>query len=140
LDSQGFLLDTNVISQLTKARPNEAAMRWLGMVKPLQLHLSVITLTEIRYGTESMQKGRKRTDFEHWLDENLPRMFPARILHVNERVADEAGRLIAHAKKAATTPDLADILIAATAIVHGLEIATLNREHFEKLPVTLVVF
>ncbi|SEG20372.1 hypothetical protein/tRNA(fMet)-specific endonuclease VapC [Bryocella elongata] len=140
MDSTGFLLDTNVVSQFTKARPNDAVMRWLGTVKPIQLHLSVISLTEIRYGTESMQLGRKRANFEHWLDVDIPRMYPGRIHLVDERVADEAGRLIAQAKKAATTPDLADILIAATAVVHELELATLNRDHFEKLPVSLVRF
>jgi predicted nucleic acid-binding protein len=134
------LLDTNVISQRTKSTPNASVVAWLSQSRVSELYLSAISLSEIRFGIEEMQPGRKRANFEHWLTHDLRQGFAGRVLTVDERIAEEAGRLTSMGKKAGAKPELADALIAATARVHGLRLATLNRRHFEWLGVKLVKF
>lgn len=134
------LLDTNVISQRTKATPNEGAVRWLSRTPSSEMYLSVISLAEIRFGIEEMDPGRKRQNLEHWLEQDVRQGFAGRILAVDDRVAEEAGRLTSIGKKLGARPDFADALIAATARVHGLQVATLNRAHFVGLGVELVEF
>lgn len=134
------LLDTNVVSQRTKKVPDARVVSWLMGVDSSELYLSAVSLAEIAFGIEEMAAGRKRQNFEWWLGHDLRRGFAGRILGVDERIAEEAGRLTSKAKKAGATPEFADALIAATARVHGLRLATLNRDHFERLGVELVEF
>lgn len=136
----GSLLDTNILSQWTKPNPDADVVQWLRQVRPSELFLSVISLAEIRYGIEEMPAGRKRENFEHWLANDIRQGFAGRILTVDERVAEEAGRLMSLAKKAGAKPELADTLIAATARVYGLRVATLNHKLFEWLDVELMKF
>jgi predicted nucleic acid-binding protein len=136
-----YLLDTDVLSQWPKAIPHPKAMAWLRTVPAHEIRISAITIQEVRYGTESMDPGRKRTNLEGWLERDLLIGFADRILPVDAKVADECGRLIFEAKtKEQHNPSLDDALIAATARVHGLKVATLNRKHFAKLGVDLVEF
>ena len=134
------LLDTNVVSQSTKLIPDARVVAWLAATQPAELYLSVISLAEIRFGIEEMDSGRKRSNFERWLKHDLRQSFAGRILIVNEEIAEEAGRLMSIGKRDGARPQFADALIAATAQVHGLRVATLNRDHFERLGVRLVEF
>jgi toxin FitB len=135
-----YLLDTNVVSQTSKLQPNAAVMQWWQQQDEFSLMLSAIVFQELRFGIESLQPGRKRDRLEEWLDVRLRRELSGRILPVTAEIAELSGRLIAAEKKAARTADVADTLIAATARVHGLQVATLNRKHFERLGVELVKF
>jgi predicted nucleic acid-binding protein len=132
------LLDTNVISQRVKQTPHPGVLRWMKEMAPHNLFLSAITLTEIRFGIEEMPEGRRRTDLTHWLTVDLQHGFAGRILPVDERVAHEAGRLISIGKRNGATPELADALIAATARIHSLKLASLNTTHFKPLGADLV--
>jgi predicted nucleic acid-binding protein len=84
--------------------------------------------------------GRKRQLYEDWLTKDIRGNYAQNFLPVDDRIADLAGKLIAHGKLAGAEPEPADALIAATARVHGLKVATLNRKHFERLGVELVDF
>ena len=128
------------MSQLTKTAPHKGVTEWLLKASSGTIYLSVISLSEIRFGIESMERGRKRSNFEQWLESDIPRMFSGRLIPVNGRVADESGRMLALMKANNRRPDLADALIAATARVHGLDLATLNYKDFDGLPVELVRF
>ncbi|MBB5065020.1 hypothetical protein HDF15_003383 [Granulicella mallensis] len=77
---------------------------------------------------------------ESWLEDRVLHRFAGRILPVEERVADKCSRLFAAAKLAGDNLDMGDVFIAATASVHDLKIATLNRKHFDGLGVELVKF
>ena len=134
------LLDTNVISQRTKATPKEGVVRWLRQARSSELYLSAVSLAEIRFGIEEMDPGRKRQNLEHWLERDVRPGFAGRVLLVDERIAEEAGRLTSMGKKAGAKPGLADALIAATTRVRGLKLATLNWVHFKDLGVELVEF
>ncbi len=134
------LLDTNIVSQWTKIAPDARVIAWLSQLQPTELYLSAVTFSEVRFGIEEMPSGRKRRNFETWLEHDLRQGFAGRILAVDDRIAEEAGRLTSITKKAGAKPELADALIAATAIVHGMRLATLNFSHFKHFNLDLVKF
>jgi predicted nucleic acid-binding protein len=129
-----------VVSQSSKMQPNVAVMNWWKRQDEFSLMLSAIVFQELRFGIEMLSPGSKRHKLEEWLEVRLRSEFAHRILPVTVEIAELSGRLIAERRKAAHTLDPADALIAATARVHGLQVATLNRKHFEKLGVELVGF
>jgi predicted nucleic acid-binding protein len=134
------LLDTSVVSQRIKKSPDERVVRWLSAILRDEAFLSVVTLQELRTGIDLLPAGFKRRDLESWLVSDIHRGYEGRILPITEEITDVCGRLIARGKKAGATPEMNDALIAATAQVHHLQIATLNRKHFERLGVGLVEF
>lgn len=135
-----YLLDTDVLSQTTKAKPHMGVFTWLRERQESDLCLSAITIEELRFGLELLPKGKRRRELESWLEDRVLRRFSGRILPVEERVADKCGKLFAAAKLAGHNLDIGDVLIAATASVHNLKVVTLNRKHFERLGVELVTF
>jgi len=90
-----FLLDTNAISEWQKPRPNRGVLAWMNATDEDSLFLSVVTLAELRYGTERMAAGGRRVRYEKWLESELPMRFEGRVLPVNPAVADMWGRLVA---------------------------------------------
>ena len=135
-----YLLDTDGISQTSKDRPAGGVLGWLGTVSHESVFLSVITLAEVRRGIQLLPQGKRREALDEWLLNDVADAYRGRILPVTEAIADLAGRVGAAAKQNGYTVELSDVLIAATARVHGLTLATLNRKHFERLGVNLVTF
>jgi predicted nucleic acid-binding protein len=125
-----YLLDTDVVSQTSKPHPDIAVMRWWKQQDELSLMLSVIVFQELRFGIEMLAPGKKRSRLEEWLEIRLRGEFAGRILPVTAEIAELSGRLMVETKKAGRRAEGADALITATARVHGLRIATLNRSHF----------
>ncbi len=134
------LLDTNVISQRIKPAPHESVMNWLSQLPAQDAFLSVVTIQEIRTGIELLAAGQKRRNLELWLGRDIRRGYAGRILPITEEIADRCGRLVAKIRRDAKTPAMNDMLIAATAQVHGLQLATLDWDHFEGLDLQLVKF
>lgn len=126
-----FLLDTNVVSESTKLRPDAGVMTWLDGVDENSVFLSVITLTELRYGVERLAPGRRRKQLDRWLQHELPLRFEGRILPVDVLVADACGKLVARTESLGRPIEARDAFIAATAQVHRLTLVTRNRSHFE---------
>jgi hypothetical protein len=128
-----LLLDTNVVSEIRRGRdPHVRA--WVAGVDDNDLHLSVITLGEIRKGIEMLRdRDPAQADvFAAWLAE-LHTRFTDRIVPIDARVAETWGRL-----NAAATRNTVDSLIAATALVHGLTVVTRNTGDFEDCDVPLL--
>ena len=134
------LLDTNIVSQRIRPIPNDKVMQWLIQLEEASAFLSVVTLQELRTGVQLLPSGRKRRDLEQWLMVDIRRGYAGRILPITEEIADMCGRVIAKGKLAGSLPEANDALLAATALVYGLKVATLNRKHFEKSGVELVEF
>ena len=134
------MLDTSVVSQTTKAPPHSGVLQWWGQRHESELTISAVTLHELRYGIELLDEGARRRGLEAWLTDHVLPDFAGRILPIDQAVADLSGRLLAERKKNKQTAEINDIMIAATAIVHGLCVATLNLPHFEGLGVELVEF
>ena len=135
-----YLLDTNVISQITKDRPNEHVIRWLDDRDEEDLFLSVATLLEIRAGIELSSVGKKRNELKHWLVHDLVARFDDRIVPVERHTADLTGRIIARSRTEGWKMESMDALTGATAMVYGMALATLNRKHFIRLGVELAEF
>ena len=126
-----FLLDTNVVSELTKPRPNPGVVVWLADVDEDSVFLSVITLTELRYGVERLAPGRRRKQLDWWLQQALPERFEGRIVPIDATVADACGKLMARTEASGRPIEARDAYIAATAQVYRLTLVTRNATHFE---------
>lgn len=135
--SRGWLIDTNIISEWVKPRPDVAVVRWLEEVDEDRAFVSVISLAEIRFGVERLAPGRSRTRLDQWLREELPTRFEGRIVPVDEEVADACGRLLAQARRAGRGLEAMDALIAATCEVRDLVLATRNLADFQDLGIEL---
>jgi predicted nucleic acid-binding protein len=126
-----FLLDTNVVSEWTKPRPNAGLVEWLAQVDESEVFLSVVTFAELRRGIERLAVSARRRRLDEWLRTELPPRFEARIIGVDGAIADEWGRLVARGETRGRTIHAMDALIAATAQVHGLTLVTRNTDDFE---------
>jgi predicted nucleic acid-binding protein len=123
-----FLLDTNVVSEIARPRPERAVLAWFEAVGDAQLHLSVLSLGEIRKGIDRLPAGVRRARLASWLEAELPAWFGTRLLPIDAAVADRWGRLLAASER--SLPAI-DSLLAATALVHGLTLVTRNVADFE---------
>lgn len=126
-----FLLDTNVVSEWMKPRPNPGVIAWLANVDEDRVFLSAVTLTEIRYGIDRMAAGNKRKRLDEWLNDELPLRFEDRILGIDAPVADLCGRMIARSEAVGHRMEVMDAFIAATAENHSLTLVTRNTSHFQ---------
>ena len=122
-----YLLDTNVISETVRPRPDRRVLQWFDKTPDDALHVSVLTLGEIRKGIEKMAQSERRERLRVWLEHELPDWFEDRILPVDVHVAERWGVLCARAER---TPPAVDSLLAATALHHGLRLVTRNERNF----------
>jgi len=126
-----FLLDTNVISEWLKPRPNPGVVDWLAKVDENQTFLSVVTITEIRYGIERMAAGGRRKRLDEWLRGELLPRFEGRVIPVDIAVADACGTLVARSEALGRPIEPRDSFIAATAEVYQLTLITRNASDFQ---------
>jgi predicted nucleic acid-binding protein len=125
-----WLLDTNVISELRRPRCHEAVKIWSDAQDPQLLHISRITIAEIRFGIEQHASESFRERLERWLDEELRPWFGERILDVDEEVILEWRRMVQRGKAVGHTFSQPDLFIAATAAVGRLSVVTRNVADF----------
>jgi predicted nucleic acid-binding protein len=128
----GFLLDTNVISELIKPRAAPKVTMWIDTTDEELLFLSVLTLGEIRKGVVLLPRSARRTSLEAWLSKDLPLRFSGRILNIDPEVADRWGHLSGGANVA-----VIDGLLAASAIQHNLTLVTRNTKDVAATGVSL---
>ena len=133
-----FLLDTNVVSEWVKPRPDSRVVAWLADVDEDRVFLSVVTLGEIRHGIERLPAGRRRERLDEWLREELPERFESRVLPIDVAVANAWGRIVAQRERTGRSISTIDAFIAATAEVHGLTLVTRNASDFRSSVKTLV--
>jgi predicted nucleic acid-binding protein len=126
-----FLLDTNVISEPMRPRPNSGVLKWLDEVDEDSTFISVVTITELRFGIERLATGTRRERLDNWLQKDLRFRFEGRILPVDFEIADASGRLVARSESLGRPIEPRDAFIAATAEVHGLTLVTRNITDFE---------
>ena len=132
-----YLLDTNVVSALVKPRPEARVVAWIESVDEDDVFLSVVTLSEIRFGVERLPPGARRVGLEEWLSQDLPDRFEGRILAIDQGVADACGRIRAKRLSAGKPINTMDALIASVAARHGLILVTRNERDFEETGVAI---
>jgi predicted nucleic acid-binding protein len=126
----GFLLDTNVISELMKPRPNRRVVEWIDSTPEDLLFLSVITIGEVRKGIDLLDDNDpRRGALQRWLDRDLRIRFADRLLPFDGAVAERWGQLEALPKLRRLTLPTIDAQLAATALHHGLTFVTRNTAH-----------
>ena len=132
-----LLLDTNVLSEVTRPAPDARVLDWLDGLDEDRSFISVVSIAEIRRGVALMDEGRKREALAEWLAQDLPQRFEQRVLPVDEPVALAWGDLMGLAKRRGRGLSSMDGLIAATAITQELTLATRNTKDFEGLGIEL---
>lgn len=125
-----YLLDTNLVSEWLKPRPDPSVIAWMAEVDEDNAYLSVITFVELRYGIERMAPGRRRDQLERWLQLDLTLRFADRIIPIDDEIALTCGHILAEREEIGRPMQVMDALIAATARVIGLSLVTRNRGDF----------
>lgn len=123
-----YLVDTKVLFELRRRKPDANVVKWLERCPATTLYLSVLTLGELRKGIEALPESERKRALVDWLKVELPGFFVGRALPIDARVADRWGHLAAQAGR--PVPAI-DSLLAATALTHDLTLVTRNRRVFE---------
>lgn len=131
----GYLIDTNVISELRRREPEPRVVHWFEQHPSHQLFLSVLTLGEIRRGVERLAESERQQTLRRWLEQDLPAFFSGRVLPIDGAIAHRWGRLLAEMGR--PLPAI-DSLLAATALEHNLVLITRNLKDVVDLPLTVV--
>ena len=126
----GYLLDTNVVSELRKPRPSRRVVDFVAGEQLDRLYLSTVTLAEIRFGIERLTDAGRRSALTLWLDNELRPMFDGRVLPVGEDVLFKWRIMIEEGRRRGHTFSHPDVLIAESAAQHGMTVATRNAAEF----------
>jgi len=135
---KGYLLDTNVLSELRRPRPEPRVVSFVS-AQPLEsLFVSAVTFAEIRFGIELITDAHKRASLNDWLNLQLRPMFENRALPITEDIMFKWRLLVEEGRKTGHTFSQPDLIIAATALHHGLTVVTRDSGGYEKAGVSLV--
>jgi predicted nucleic acid-binding protein len=133
-----WLLDTNILSELRRLQPEPRVEVFLAS-KPLDaLHISVVTLAELRFGIELAPDATRRAAINDWLTNRIRPMFDGRVLPITEDIMLKWRLLVEEGRKLGHTFPQPDLIIAATAIEHNLTLVTRDRRGFDKVRVPIV--
>jgi hypothetical protein len=134
----GWLLDTNILSELRRPRPDSNVVSFVAS-KPLDLlFVSVVTFAEIRFGIEGVADATRRAELNDWLAYKVRPMFEERALPVSEDVMFKWRLLVEDGRKAGHTYSQPDLIIAATALHHGLTVVSRDTSDFKKAHVPVL--
>lgn len=128
----GWLLDTNVISELRRPRADKNVVAFVAS-QPLELlFVSTVTLAEIRFGIELVTEAARRADLTDWLTHKVRPLFEQRVLPISEDVMLKWRLMVEEGRKSGHTFSQPDLIIAATAAHHGLTAVTRDVSAFER--------
>lgn len=134
----GWLLDTNILSELRRPKPEPKVVAFIA-AQPLDLlYVSSVTFAEIRFGIELVSDPGRRAELNDWLTHSVRPMFAQRVLAITEDVMFKWRLLVEGGRKAGHTFSQPDLIIAATALHHGLTVVTRDRSDYERARVPLL--
>jgi toxin FitB len=134
----GWLLDTNVISELRRPRPSARVRSFVAGRRLEDLFVSTVTFAEIRFGIEAVGDPIRRAELGDWLQHKVRPMFERRVLEVSEDVMFRWRLLVEEGRKVGHTFSQPDLIIAATALQHGLTVVTRDTGDYELARVPLL--
>jgi predicted nucleic acid-binding protein len=134
----GWLLDTNVLSELRRPRPNPEVVQFVSSRPFGRLYVSVVTLAEIRFGIEVAADIRRRMEVTEWLARQVRPMFEDRVLDITEDIVLTWRLLVENGRKTGHRYSQEDLMIAATARHHGLTIVSRDTREYERAGVPVV--
>jgi predicted nucleic acid-binding protein len=133
-----WLLDTNVLSELRRPKPEPRVVAFVAACPGHELHISVVTLAEIRFGIELVNEPNRRAELNEWLTHQVRPMFVGRVLQVTENIMLKWRLLVEDGRKTGHTFSQPDLIIAATAIDHGLTVVTRDRGDYDRTGVRVL--
>jgi toxin FitB len=135
---KGWLLDTNVLSELRKPRPSAKVRAFVAGQALETLFVSSVTFAEIRYGIEMLAQPNKRVELQDWLTHKVRPLFEMRVLEISEDVMFKWRLLVEVGRKSGHTFSQPDLIIAATALHHGLTVVTRDTRDYALAGVPLL--
>jgi len=133
-----YLLDTCVLSELVRPKPDAKVVSWVDGQDEHHLFLSVITIGELHKGIAKLPAGLRRARLEQWIKEDLAARFHQRILPVDTMVASAWGAMLGEAEAGGAPLPVVDALIGATAKVHGCAVVTRNVVDLERTAIEVI--
>ncbi|MGH9641129.1 MAG: type II toxin-antitoxin system VapC family toxin [Terriglobales bacterium] len=134
-----YLLDTNILSEIRRLKPEPKVLAFISGHSLDELYISAVTLAELRFGIELLSQGNdRRAELNDWLTHAIRPMFDQRVLPVTEDIMFRWRVLLEEGRKTGHTYSQPDLIIAATAIHHGLTVVTRDRSDYEKARVPVV--
>ena len=133
----GWLLDTNVLSELRRLKPEPKVVAFVESQPLERLYVSAVTLAEIRFGIELVADANRRAELNDWLALNVRPQFEQRVLQVTEDVMFKWRLLVEEGRKVGHTFSQPDLIIAATALHHGLTVVSRDTAGYAKTRVPL---
>jgi predicted nucleic acid-binding protein len=128
----GWLLDTNILSELRRPKPERKVLAFIAAQRLDLLYVSAATLAEIRFGIELVADAGRRAEVNDWLEQKVRPMFEQRVLGITEDVMFKWRLLVEEGRKAGHTFSQPDLIIAATALQHGLTVVTRDVSDYQK--------
>ena len=134
----GWLLDTNILSELRRPKPERKVLAFVA-AQPLELlYISAVALAEIRFGIELVTDATKRAELNDWLAHKVRPMFEQRVLPITEDVMFKLRLLVEDGRQAGHTFSQPDLIIAATALQHGLTVVSRDTSDYERAHVPVL--
>jgi predicted nucleic acid-binding protein len=133
-----ILLDTNVVSEGWKSKPNSQVVAWLNAQPADSVYVCIPVFAELRFGVELLDPGPRKNRLQAWVDRLETEVYQGQILTLDLLAAHEFGRLAARLQKSGRRMDPMDAMIAAIALAHGMTLATRDTQDFADLGLDLI--
>lgn len=134
----GWLLDTNVLSELRRPRPDRKVLAFIAAQSLEGLYVSTVTFAEIRFGIEIIADANRRAELNDWLAHKVRPMFEQRVLAISEDIMFKWRLLLEEGRKARHIFSQPDLIIAATALDHGLTVVSRDVGDYRKARVPVL--
>jgi predicted nucleic acid-binding protein len=133
----GWLLDTNILSELRRPKPERKVVAFITEQPLEDLFVSAVTFAEIRFGIETVASVTRRAELNDWLTHKVRPMFAQRVLAVTEDIMFKWRLLVEDGRKIGHTFSQPDLIIAATALHHGLTVVSRDESDYEQARVPI---
>lgn len=132
-----FLLDTNVISETIRERPNQNVANWFRGQSSHDMWLSIVTLVELKEGIVSSEDAQKKRHLSHWLETTVMTSFAQHIVALKDDILIDWLQLSRQLARKRITRQAPDLLLASTARIRDFVMATRNTRHFANTGITV---